>query len=305
MSPEQVEGRAVGAAKRHLQPGRGPRLRRDRRSAVRRRVGSHAGLPRGPRPAEPGPGTGRGPWADRPLHGQGPRPAAHRRRDLARRAGRGRYLARCPRRLTRTFIALPDLPAAVPTPAVVNPDSRRRSQTRVGTVCPARLPGRPVARAARVGAAGWPGRTVPLSGRAPMVVGLLAASRGGIARRRDRRRIGRRWLRPDRQQPYPPGMYTSPMPPPRRKPRPDHVTDRGRDCIHASAPPRPRATPRPPPTSPSRVRTSASQTGARHPADQRPRRPRPKATTSSARPRPQAVARRPRPGPVSVQSRPS
>ena len=93
MSPGAGRGRRGRTAYRHLQPGRGPRLRRHGRRAVRHRVHAGAGLPRGPQPGKPGSRASRGSPADRPVPGQGSRPAAHRARAPGRdgdgRARRG------------------------------------------------------------------------------------------------------------------------------------------------------------------------------------------------------------------------
>ena len=61
--------------------------RRHRRGPIRRRDYSSAAVPRGPRLPRPRSGADRSPAADRALPGQGPQPAAHRRRPDRRSRG--------------------------------------------------------------------------------------------------------------------------------------------------------------------------------------------------------------------------
>jgi serine/threonine protein kinase len=78
MSPEQAEGRQVGPAQRHLQPGRGPGLRRLGRRPVRSRIERGADLPCDPPAGGARSSPVAGARAGRALPGQGSRPAAHR-----------------------------------------------------------------------------------------------------------------------------------------------------------------------------------------------------------------------------------
>ncbi len=78
MSPEQVEGREVGPASDIFSLGAVLAFAATGEAPFGTRIGAHAGLPRGLPPGEPGPRARRGPRADRPLPGQGPRAAAHR-----------------------------------------------------------------------------------------------------------------------------------------------------------------------------------------------------------------------------------
>ena len=78
--PRAGPGRGDRPAERHLQPGRGARLRRHGPRAIRPGIASGTGLPAGLRLAGPRRGARRAAPAYRALPGQGPRSAAHRRR---------------------------------------------------------------------------------------------------------------------------------------------------------------------------------------------------------------------------------